>query len=262
MIPFHCLADMASACLCPPSVQWTQCAHKHCAVVRQQWMQYLEHDHSSGQDCCAFMEQIQRHVQNCSFGESCPVRRLPGFAAAPQPEGSSPVSSGQMTPRNDSGCSRIGRSSASNLSVGQMQPSAVVPPAMHPSAVGEMNSFNSDDTFHTPFSSGHFLIPPPSISSSYYTAPSSLGTLSRQNSDRPTSLQRSLTPIGEENSRAAADAAFQSVQDSLSHPVQLLPDVEESVKSINQLAHFGTTPLPSPFPEQEIVHPLNPVSAA
>ena len=36
--------------------------------------------------------------------------------------------------------------------------------------------------------------------------------------------------------------------------------VAESLNSISWLGNFGATPLPSPFPVQEIVHPLDPVS--
>ena len=211
------------------------------------------------------MEQMQmRGVRNCAYGGSCPVHHLPFPAAPSTPEGSSPVNSGLRTPGNDSGCGRSGRSSASNLSAeqeGSQIQSGAAALTIHQSVVGEMSSLSSDGTFHTTYS-GDFLMPPTSVSS-YNTVPSmpsSLDPLSRQNSERPISLHRSLTPIGEESSRGAMDAAFQTAHDSLSHPVQLLPDVEESVKSMNQLGHYGTTPLPSSFPEQEIVYPLNPVS--
>lgn len=249
---------MALACLCSSPSQWLQCVHERCVAARQRWRHYLDHNPSFCSECYAFMEEVRAHVQGCPLGGSCPVPgalRLP-FAVVPQhPEGRSPVSSGQQTPGNDSGCGRSGRSSASYLSAEQED--AQTPPGA--SIVEEMQSISSDGTYQTAFSSG--LLMPPSISS-YNTAPSMLSPdpLSRQNSDRPTSLHRSLTPIGEEGARASTNAAYQRQQEDLSHPVQLLPDVAESVNSINQLGHFGTTPLPSPFPAQEILYPLNRVS--
>lgn len=210
------------------------------------------------------MEEIQAHVRGCGYGGSCPVvrvLRLP-FVAVSQPEGRSPVSSGQYTPGNDSGCGRSGRSSASNLSADQEcmeMPSVGVPNYVHPQVQAEMQSLSSDGTYYTPLSSGFLM---PTSVSSYNTAPSmpSPDPVSRQNSERPTSLHRNLSPIGEESSRAAANAAYRNAQDDMPHPVQLLPDVEKSLNSISQLRHFGTTPLPSPFPAQEMVYPLNPVS--
>lgn len=232
-------------------------------AVQHQWKHFLEHDPASScEECRAFMEEIQAHVRGCGFGGSCPVvsvLRLP-FVAASQPEGRSPVSSGQYTPGNDSGYNRSGRSSASNLSAEQEMemPPIAVPNYVHPQVPDEMQSPSSDGTFYTPLSS--FLMP--TSVSSYNTAPSmpSPDPLSRQNSERPTSLHRNLSPIGEESSRPAGNPAYRGAQDDMSHPVQLLPDVEKSLNSINQLGHFGTTPLPSPFPAQEIVYPLNSVS--
>lgn len=234
-------------------------------AAQRRWKHYLNHDPSpSCEECLAFMEEIQAHVKGCPVGGSCPVvnvLRLP-FAAAPQPsEARSPVSSGQQTPGNDSGCGQSGRSSVSNLSVepeGFQTPPGGVP--NHVQAVDDMGSMNSDGTYLTACSSGFLLTP--SVSS-YHTAPSmfSQDSLSRQNSDRPTSLHRSLTPIGEESARASASAASWRMQEDASYSsMQLLPEVAESLNSINQLRHFGTTPLPSPFPVQEIVHPLNSVS--
>ena len=255
---------MAFTCLCSYPSQWPQCIHECCVAAQRRWKHYLNHDPSSScKECLVFMEEIQAHVKECLKGASCPVvsvLRLP-FAAAPQPtEGRSPVSSGQQTPGNDSGCGQSGRSSVSNLSAeqeGLQSPPGGVP--NHVQAMEEMASMNSDETYITAYSSGFLM--PPSISS-YNTAPSmfSPDSLSRQNSDRPTSLHRSLTPIGEESTRASTSAASWRVQEEVSHSVQLLPEVAASLSSISQLRHFGTTPLPSQFPGQEIVHPLDPVS--